>query len=31
LPDGLRHEIENSPGWAPDAWERIAQFGQKKV
>ena len=31
LPDGLRFEIENSPGWAPDAWERIAQFGRKKV
>jgi len=31
LPDGLHYEIENSPGWAPDAWERIAQFGRKKV
>ena len=31
LADGLRHEVENSPGWAPDAWERIAQFGRKKV
>jgi len=31
LPDGLRHEVENSPGWGPDAWDRIAQFGQKKV
>ena len=31
LPDGLRFEIETSPGWAPDAWERIAQFGRKKV
>jgi enoyl-CoA hydratase/carnithine racemase len=31
LPDGLRYEVENSPGWAPDAWERIAQFGRKKV
>lgn len=30
LPDGLRYEIEKSPGWAPDAWERIAQFGRKK-
>ena len=28
--DGLRYEIENSPGWASDAWERIAQFGRKK-
>jgi len=31
LPDGLRHEVENSPGWGPDAWDRIAQFGRKKV
>ncbi len=30
LPDGLRYEIEKSPGWAPDAWERMAQFGRKK-
>ena len=31
LADGLRFEIETSPGWAPDAWERIAQFGRKKM
>jgi enoyl-CoA hydratase/carnithine racemase len=31
LPDGLRYELENSPGWTPDSWERIAQFGRKKV
>jgi enoyl-CoA hydratase len=30
LSDGLSYEIEKSPGWAPDAWERIAQFGRKK-
>lgn len=27
LVDGLRYEIENSPGIAPDAAERIAEFG----
>jgi enoyl-CoA hydratase len=30
LVDGLRYEIENSPGIAPDAAERIAQFGSRK-
>jgi enoyl-CoA hydratase/carnithine racemase len=29
LPEGLRYEIEKSPGWAPDARERMAQFGSK--
>lgn len=29
LSDGLRYEMEKSPGWGPDAWERIAQFGSK--
>lgn len=29
LADGLRYEIENSPGAAPDARERMAQFGSK--
>jgi enoyl-CoA hydratase len=29
LPDGLRYEIEKSPGWGPDAWQRMAQFGRK--
>jgi enoyl-CoA hydratase len=29
LIDGLRYEIENSPGATPDAQERVAQFGSK--
>lgn len=29
LPDGLRYEIEKSPGWGADAWQRLAQFGRK--
>lgn len=28
--DGLRYEIENSPGVAPDAAERIAAFGSRR-
>ncbi len=27
LPDGLRYEIEHSPGAAPDALERMSKFG----
>ena len=30
LVDGLRYEIENSPGVAPDAAERIAGFGSRR-
>ncbi len=29
LADGLRYEIENSPGIAPDAPERMSRFGSK--